>query len=132
MHQDDAPALLRNDSPHRFTTTTMRIVDTIGNREGLGAVVSAVSGNTKTFKPLLRMIQGGGSYASASDRRICLASESPELHMELKFLNTSESASISLKSGRSYIILRREPSRLAVYETPTLSPPSQEPSGNVQ
>jgi len=132
MHQDDAPALLRNDSPHRFTTTTMRIVDTIGNREGLGAVVSAVSGNTKTFKPLLRMIQGGGSYASASDRRICLASESPELHMELKFLNTSESASISLKSGRSYTILRREPSRLAVYETPTLSPPSQEPSGNVQ
>jgi hypothetical protein len=128
MHQDNAPALLRNDSPHMTTPTIVQIVDRIGNRDGLGASVSM----TTESMPYVRMISGGGSYASSSDRRIFLASPTSELHLDLGFLDQSEKLQTSLNTGHSYTILRRADTELSVYELPFFFPPNSETPDNVQ
>lgn len=128
VHQDDAPALLRNDSPAILDTVQLRIVDAIGNREGLGTLLSVPSSS----KPYTRMIQGGGSYASSSDRRVCLATPLSEVEVSFAFSGASSVSMCRLKTGHAYSIVRRSQSDLAAYRLPHFAPQFRESTNHVQ
>ena len=69
-HRDEPAALLRNDRGHPqqegTTSTVLRLVGTVGNRDGLGAVVTMTAGD------LIRTehVKGGGGYQSSRDQRV--------------------------------------------------------------
>ncbi|HXV75932.1 MAG TPA: CRTAC1 family protein [Candidatus Polarisedimenticolaceae bacterium] len=64
---DDAPQLLRNDSPRAGRHyLTLRLIGQTSNRDGVGARVTTTIGSSQ----LIRERKGGGSYQSASDPRV--------------------------------------------------------------
>jgi hypothetical protein len=63
---DEAPILLRNDSPSAGNRLQLVLTGTRSNRDGVGARVTVTTGSAT----LIRERKGGGSYLSASDPRI--------------------------------------------------------------
>lgn len=69
IHQDGAPALLRNDCPvtPERTRIAIRLIGTSSNRSSIGAelTLSTAAGGVVT-----KQVNGGGSYLSASELRV--------------------------------------------------------------
>lgn len=65
-HQRAPAALLRNDTASPPLAIVLRLIGSSANRSAIGAVVEAIG----LGKPLVRDVLGGGSYQSASGRRV--------------------------------------------------------------
>jgi len=63
---DQAPVLLRNDSPNAGNRLQLALTGTRSNRDGVGARITVTAGSVRS----IRERKGGGSYLSASDPRI--------------------------------------------------------------
>ena len=63
---DEAPILLRNDSPDAGNRLQLALTGTRSNRDGVGARVTVTTGSATS----IRERKGGGSYLCASDPRI--------------------------------------------------------------
>jgi hypothetical protein len=84
-HQDDRPALLRNDclpaAPTR-RAIRVRLIGTRSNRDAVGAAVTLHSGAASTIRP----IKGGGSYLSASElEQVFAVAAVDELSLEVRW-----------------------------------------------
>jgi enediyne biosynthesis protein E4 len=66
VHQNDPCALLQNRSSDGHGWVRVALVGTSCNRDAVGAVLTADVGGRR----LMRLIKGGGSYLSHSDRRV--------------------------------------------------------------
>jgi len=72
VRRDDGPVLLRNTHAERSGAADallLTLVGAAGNRDAIGAVARLTVGGATQ----LRLVKGGGSYASASDRRLHFA-----------------------------------------------------------
>ena len=105
-HQDNQPGLLRNDrnpsGPGDYLQVTL--IGRQCNRDAVGAVVEIVS----VRPPQLQSVFGGGSYASASDRRLIfgLQPQASELSLAIRWPGGSQSVAVGLKAGVAYTILQ--------------------------
>jgi hypothetical protein len=68
VDQHAPSVVLWNETPARGTSLTIRLVGDGGNRDAIGARLTATIGGTT----LVRTVDGGGSYISASDRKVHL------------------------------------------------------------
>lgn len=75
-HQDDLPALLRNDSPVTPRPWSVKLT-LIGTRSARTPVGAVTEWNEKGHVQR-QVLAGGGSYASASDHRLVLVAETPD------------------------------------------------------
>ena len=104
-HQDNQPALLRNDrnssGPGDYLQLTL--IGRQCNRDAVGAVVEIVS----VRPPQLQAVFGGGSYESASDKRLIfgLQQQATELSLAIRWPGGTESTAVGLKAGIAYTIL---------------------------
>lgn len=105
-HQDDRPALLRNDCAESTLKNSLRLqlIGRTDNRDAIGAFVEISS----TGKPLVHAVFSGGSYESSPDRRIIFASPegSDELVASIRWPNGSRTEVGMLKTGNSYAIIQ--------------------------
>lgn len=71
-HQDAAPELLRNDSrsADEFEPLIVRLIGTRGLRDMVGATAILEEGSGDGVRRQWEQLCGGGSYASASERRL--------------------------------------------------------------
>lgn len=71
-HQDAAPELLRNDSPSGdgFEPLIVRLIGIRGLRDVVGATAVLEEGSGNEVRRQWEQVYGGGSYASASERRL--------------------------------------------------------------
>lgn len=105
-HQDNQPGLLRNDrnpsGPGDYLQVTL--IGRQCNRDAVGAAVEIVS----VRPPQLQTVFGGGSYASASDRRLIfgLQPQASELSLAIRWPGGSQSVAVGLKAGAAYTILQ--------------------------
>ena len=105
-HQDNRPALLRNDriSSGPGDCLQVTLIGSQCNRDAVGAVVEIVS----VHPPQLQAVFGGGSYASASDRRLIfgLHQQASELSLAIHWPGGTQSVAVGLKAGTAYAILQ--------------------------
>lgn len=75
VHQDQPPALLRNDpevpEKKRSHSAVLRLIGTKSNRDAVGSRIEIATSPGEPVR--LEQIQGGGSYLSAHDRRVVVA-----------------------------------------------------------
>ena len=105
-HQDNRPALLRNDRNASGSGDYLKLtlIGSQCNRDAVGAVVEIQS-----VRPTqLQAVFGGGSYASASDRRLIfgLPPQSSEQSLVIHWPDGSQSGADGLKAGTAYTILQ--------------------------
>jgi hypothetical protein len=106
-HQDQRPALLRNDCQTASKTgrrsISIKLIGTSGNRDAVGATLR-ISNSTQTR---IEQIQGGGSYLSAHDLRQIIAVTTPEepLQCEVFWPGGARSSISGMKSGGRYVII---------------------------
>jgi hypothetical protein len=84
---DEAPLLLRNDTPRRGHYLMVRLVGRESNRDGVGARVIVTAGGRRQ----IRERKGGGSYLSQSD---------PRLHFGLGTATIVDAVHVRWPSGR--------------------------------
>jgi len=104
-HQDACPGLLRNESVETPSEKMiwLRLVDGVGNRNAIGALIEQLNVNP----PLRRTISGGGSYASASDRRVVIAIENAALaSLKITWPDGRSSLINGLQAGAGFVIVR--------------------------
>lgn len=105
-HQDQSPALLRNDGVRatalRQKTFTVRLVGRQSARDAIGTRIEVKSGAGTTF----HQVRGGGSYLSAHDARIVGICE-PGLtaNVVIRWPSGIESAVGGVSAGREYVIV---------------------------
>jgi len=90
IDSDGKPLLLHNETPQTGHWLEIRLIGTHSNRDGIGALVTVAAGG----RPLLRACTTGGSYLSASDRRI---------HVGMGSATTAETISILWPDGHKDI-----------------------------
>lgn len=110
-HQDAAPALLRNDrlqngrSPPGLPPreiVRLRLIGTRSNRDAIGSTLRARSETETTW----HLVKGGGSYLSAHDLRVILATQSVnQLEVSIHWPAGGESVLRGLEAGRTYAII---------------------------
>ena len=66
MNNNDAPNLLRNDTPHENHWVTLRLVGAPSNRDGVGTLVRVEAGGLTRIDE----VHDGGSYLSQNDLRL--------------------------------------------------------------
>jgi len=84
-HQDQTPALLRNDVKVRGMrprSVTLRLIGTRSNRDAVGSRIVVAS---KTA-PRIEQVQGGGSYLSAHDLRLIVAVADGETAVDVEIV----------------------------------------------
>ena len=104
-HQEGQPALLRNDSLDDPKTQSLqiRLIGNPDNRDAIGALIKVVSAD----RPQLRMVFGGGSYASTSDRRAVFAVEYDAVaNFLIDWPDGTQTLAVGLKTGVDYCILQ--------------------------
>lgn len=105
-HQDSFPALLRNDEVAELSSASLqlRLIGRSDNRDAIGAVVEVLSEDLPGIQPVF----GGGSYASASDQRLILATlcNEAELSVNIRWPNGMRSEVNRLKGGERYAIIQ--------------------------
>ncbi len=112
-HQEGQPALLRNDSLDDPKTQSLqiRLIGNPDNRDAIGALIKVVS----THQPQLRMVFGGGSYASTSDRRAVFAVEHDAVtNLLIDWPDGSQTLAVGLKTGVDYCIVQSHSSEARV------------------
>ncbi|MFK7820070.1 MAG: CRTAC1 family protein [Planctomycetaceae bacterium] len=106
-HQDQAPALLRNDRINNDElpgSIEVRLVGTRTNRDAIGAKVSIRGAN-----PIwTEQVMGGGSYLSANDYRLLVPATKP-IDLEVVWPGGRRSSATRLQPGKKYVIA--EPTR---------------------
>ena len=108
-HQDNFPELLRNDSLESPAARILqiRLIDAAHNRDAIGAIVEAGG----VHPPLRTAIHGGGSYASASDKRVYIAIGGQDLTaIQITWPNGTQSIVADLTVGSGYAILHSDKS----------------------
>ena len=107
-HQDSQPELLRNDSCSAQSLKSGLTVRLIGRRSHRDAVAAAVTaeaeGQQRSF-----VIYGGGSYASASDKRLVIGMPgSNTISLAVRWPDGTESRIKDLPRGGHYIIVQAD------------------------
>ena len=105
-HQDQHPALLRNDVVSKGKTPrqslTVRLIGTRYNRDALGSRIVASSAAT----PRIEQIQGGGSYLSAHDLRVIVsAEEGGTVGLEITWPSGVRTSLVGLNPAQQYDIV---------------------------
>jgi hypothetical protein len=119
VHQTAPSVVLWNESPRRGNSLRLDLRGTGPNREAIGARVTARIGG----RTLIRTIDGGGSYISASDRRVHLGLGRAEVidRLEVRWPSGKVEARTGVRvSGHSVLTWRQGDSQV---EHPT-PPPS--------
>jgi hypothetical protein len=105
-HQDQPPALLRNDSkstrkPRR--SVVLRLIGIRSNRDAIGSRINIASKET----PRIEQVQGGGSYLSAHDLRLIVAVENVQsaVDVEIVWPSGRRDTLKGMTPGRQYDIL---------------------------
>ena len=104
-HQDDHPGVLRNDSVDTPSEKMiwLRLVDRSCNRNAIGAVIEQLHVDL----PVRRTISGGGSYASASDRRVVIAiDKAAAAALRITWPDGTSSLIDGLQAGEGFVIVR--------------------------
>jgi hypothetical protein len=105
-HQDELPALLRNDcNPDRSNSSIqIQLIGNISNRDAIGASISVVDAEPA----MVFAICGGGSYQSASDNRIVVPMETDAITLGVKVVwpDGGISEVDQLNSGKAYAIIQ--------------------------
>ena len=115
-HQDSPPALLRNELAHGPPRSIeVRLIGRRVDRDAVGSKVR-VRGATP---PLVYYVHGGGSYLSADDHRVLVASTSPA-DLEIVWPGGRRSEVRQLQPGRRYVVV--EPLRGRMAEAYQLNP----------
>ncbi len=109
-HQDTPPALLLNQIRDRTAgkrCLVLRLVGTTSNRDGVGSVVTFHSRTRKTVS----QITGGGSYLSASEKRMFLAilPEDDQFAVEVRWPDGEQTTLGQLTPDREYVIVQGNP-----------------------
>jgi hypothetical protein len=105
-HQDDSPALLRNDCSFERTASSIeiRLIGTNSNRDAIGSsiVVSGIQ------PPLLYTVLSGGSYQSTSPTGILIpqATNVAAVDVEVKWPSGVTMKVDQLNSGNAYAIIQ--------------------------
>ena len=113
-HQDAQPELLRNDScPTEVLARgiVLRLIGRRANRDAMAALVTVESGQQKR----LLTVYGGGSYASAADRRLLIGMPGDdEVTLTIRWPDGVETVTRQLPRGEHSIIVQGEPGASAV------------------
>ena len=111
-HQDNQPALLRNDT-RDSNSVVVRLIGRSDNRTAIGSVIESISEDL----PACQVIYGGGSYASASDQRLIFPAHgnSKNIDLRIRWPNGTRSLVRSIRQGGAYVLV--QPS---LSEQPTL------------
>jgi hypothetical protein len=67
-HRDEAPAILRNDTPGDNRWIRLELVGTRSNRDAIGSLVTVLAGS----RTITRQRKGGGSMQSTNDPRLLI------------------------------------------------------------
>jgi len=104
-HQDQIPALLRNDGLKevevRKKTVTLKLVGRNSVRDAIGAQVQIKSGKLATF----HQVRGGGSYLSAQDPRIIGVCDGAVAIVTIRWPSGLESLVPDLATGAEYVLI---------------------------
>lgn len=100
-HQDQAPAILRNDLPAETPRSiVLRCVGQRVNRDGIGCKV-----NVPGVSPVLSyQVVGGGSYLSTNDTRVIVATDQPTA-LEIVWPGGRRSSTQVLEPGGRYVVV---------------------------
>jgi enediyne biosynthesis protein E4 len=103
VHQDQPPALLRNDgiAPRVVRdSVVIRLIGTESNRDAVGTRVAIVS----QIAPRIEQVQGGGSYLSAQDLRLIVAAENDDrqINVEIRWPSGRISSIAGMSVGEQY------------------------------
>lgn len=113
-HQDAQPELLRNDScPTEVLARRidLRLIGRQANRDAVAALVTVESGDQKR----LLTVYGGGSYASAADRRLLIGMPGDdEVTLTIRWPDGVETVTRQLPRGERLIIVQEQPGASAV------------------
>ena len=106
VHQNDSPAILRNDSRPNDEKRWVRVelIGRTSNRDAIGAELKLTSPDGSVR---VEQIKGGGSYLSAHDLRQILALDldGAGSSLEIRWPSGKQSAVSPLVSGRTYQIV---------------------------
>ena len=104
-HQDQIPALLRNDGLKevevRKKTVTLKLIGRNSGRDAIGALVQIKSGKLATF----HQVRGGGSYLSAQDPRILGVCDGAVASVTIRWPSGLESLVPDLAPGAEYVVI---------------------------
>jgi hypothetical protein len=106
-NQDQAPALLINETEGGGRAILVELFDTRGTRQALGARLQATTGG----KTQIRQIVSGGSYASQNDLRAHFGlGESGTLErLTITWLDGEKEVHEGLPANRAYVVRRGAP-----------------------
>ena len=110
-HQDEEPALLRNESMFEKSEAIWSVVLTlVGLRTNRSAVGSTVTLRTDD-RNVVRQVKGGGSYLSANDPRLFLAipAKNKKPICDVRWPGGRQTKLIGLEAGRSYVVIEPPP-----------------------
>ncbi len=105
-NQDDPPVLWRRSEPEAGAWIRFRLLDPVGERDGLGARVTVGTGGTRQSVDQV----SGGSYASDSERILHFGlGETGAVSVEVRWRDGAREAWSDLAARRSWLIRRGGP-----------------------